>query len=187
MNFKRIRPSLLRKMKKVNNTRRDRRWETENALDVDPINCDSKSSTSIYEAPSFFQDFSWNQNDSPKPPFSKLPESGQSSKPSAQLRVRFFDEANGLTPHHIVTGVRYRPKTLQKDISELFYTSREYEVFKKENFIWKLEVEIVELQKIQGRESGENVASLVDTTEVEKRTMELIESISRQYNTSIDV
>ncbi len=80
MNFKHIFLSLLCKMKKVNNTQHDSLWETENALDINPINCDSKSLTLIYEATFFSQDLSWNQNDSPKPPFQSCLQVGSQVK-----------------------------------------------------------------------------------------------------------
>lgn len=118
-----------------------------------------------------------------------MSERGHTSKSkSAQLRVRFFDEANGLTPRYLVTGVCYRPKTPREDIPELYHTFQEYEVFKKEDMKWKLEIEIIVLQRIQRKESDDSLESFVDdNTERDRMKVELIELISRKYNMRIAV
>ena len=47
-------------------------------------------------------------------------------------QVSFIDEELGLTPRHVVTEIHHRPRTADEDRHELYYTARDFYMFKKQ-------------------------------------------------------
>ena len=59
------------------------------------------------------------------------------------LHVRFIDEALGLSPQHVVTEIRARPRTELEDIPRLYYSRQDIEMFRlmKRNCTSEIELE----------------------------------------------
>ncbi len=177
MAFLRIRPRFIGKNNKASIACNDRlmaekQVSKENKIEDDSTDWESESSGSAHELLSDIPlSFS-----SPSLPIQSNDAEG------CTRRVRFIDEARGLTPRYIVTNVCYRPKTLPEEIPRLYYTSRDFNQFEKEDLIWRLEMEIVKIQESQGKVSGDDEARMEKCDEEERRREELIAKISRQYN-----
>lgn len=178
MAFLRIRPRIIGKNKKISIACNDRlmaenQVSKEDKIDDDSTDCESETSGSSHEI-------------LPENPLSvSIPSQymPSSNADGCTRRVRFIDEARGLTPRYVVTDVFYRPKTLPEEISRLYYTSRDFNLFEKEDLIWKLEMEIVKIQESQSRDcANDNDARTETIDEEDRRREELIEKISRQFN-----
>ncbi len=65
-------------------------------------------------------------------------------------RVRFIDEADVMTPRHIVTDTHYRPETVEEEKTLLYYSPEDYAQFALEDWRWKSSKEIKMLEELQG-------------------------------------
>mmetsp|Transcript_26461 Transcript_26461/g.41777 ORF Transcript_26461/g.41777 Transcript_26461/m.41777 type:complete len:266 (+) Transcript_26461:48-845(+) len=67
---------------------------------------------------------------------------------SSNSRVSFIDEELGLTPRHVVTHVYYRPRTTRDEKRKLFYSIRDFDIFKQEELYETIENEIREIERL---------------------------------------
>merc|ERR1711862_461758 len=72
-----------------------------------------------------------------------------SSASSAASRVSFVDEEFGLEPRHVVTQTHYRPRTTDGEKRELFYSSRDFEAFERQELCYKIRKERYERRKFK--------------------------------------
>ncbi len=69
--------------------------------------------------------------------------------------VSFIDEELGLTPRHVVTEVHHRPRTADEDRDELYYTARDFYIFKKKKILYEsIEDQIRSFSLSFAREQG---------------------------------
>jgi len=88
-----------------------------------------------------------------------------SRRSSTDRQVSFLDQELGLTPRYVVTEIRYRPSTTDKQKHKLYYNSHDFGIFKQEELYEQIESEIQEIET-KKRLSGEGAALFVEVKEV---------------------